>query len=304
MNTTQLECFIHLARTLNYVRTAEQLNMTQPAVSKQIKSLENELGARLFERTTRSVSLTQVGQQFLSDATTMLDTFYRSKEKISKYDFNSKYLLRIGYSDPHCINTISNIMKKITNIYPNLTPMLVYDQTDANLSKLALGQLDLVIGMKDAQFHDDSISFSVLHEDAFVCVITKDHPLLNEITPDKEGNYRITSDVLYNHRQIISIPPYLMRSYFSRGHKIVPVNDSLNNTICINANEAYGLVLSGLGYSLIPEHLIMPHSGLIFIDWVDSPHSQFGIYSRKHIHKNSNSVIMQFIKESKNEYNI
>ena len=65
MNTQQLECFTTLAKTLNYAKTAEQLSMSQPAVSRQIQSLETELGAQLFNRTTRSVSLTQVGFQFL-----------------------------------------------------------------------------------------------------------------------------------------------------------------------------------------------------------------------------------------------
>ncbi len=80
MNTTQLECFVSLANTLNYVKTADQLGLTQPAVSKQIKSLENELGTRLFDRTTRFVSLTQVGQQFLPEASNILNTYYHSKE--------------------------------------------------------------------------------------------------------------------------------------------------------------------------------------------------------------------------------
>lgn len=72
MNTTQLECFTTLANTLNYMRAAEELNMTQPAVSRQIQSLEQELGTQLFHRTTRTVSLTQVGAQFLPEAQSML----------------------------------------------------------------------------------------------------------------------------------------------------------------------------------------------------------------------------------------
>ena len=47
MNTAQLECFVSLAGTLNFVRTAEEIGLTQPAVSKQIKALEDELGVRL-----------------------------------------------------------------------------------------------------------------------------------------------------------------------------------------------------------------------------------------------------------------
>lgn len=64
MNTQQLECFVTLAKNLNYAKTTEDLCLSQPAVSRQIQSLEAELNTKLFNRTTRSVSLTQVGFQF------------------------------------------------------------------------------------------------------------------------------------------------------------------------------------------------------------------------------------------------
>ena len=83
MTTSQLECFISLAGTLNYMKTAEQLGLTQPAVSKQIQTLETELNCKLFNRTTRSVTLTKAGSAFLADANTIIDTFYHSKERIT-----------------------------------------------------------------------------------------------------------------------------------------------------------------------------------------------------------------------------
>ena len=61
MNTTQLECFLAVANCLNFSRAAEQLRLTQPAVSHQISTLEDELGVKLFKRTSKSVRLTQEG---------------------------------------------------------------------------------------------------------------------------------------------------------------------------------------------------------------------------------------------------
>lgn len=60
MNTTQLECFMTVANFLNFSRAAEVLRITQPAVSHQINALENELGVKLFHRTSKSVRLTQL----------------------------------------------------------------------------------------------------------------------------------------------------------------------------------------------------------------------------------------------------
>ena len=68
MNTTQLECFLAVAEHLNFSRASEELKMTQPAVSHQIRTLEEELGVKLFMRTSKNVSLTSEGIRFLPDA--------------------------------------------------------------------------------------------------------------------------------------------------------------------------------------------------------------------------------------------
>ena len=65
MNTFQLTCFLKVSQTLNFARAAEELNITQPAVTHQIHSLESELGTRLFRRNTRMVELTTDGFLFL-----------------------------------------------------------------------------------------------------------------------------------------------------------------------------------------------------------------------------------------------
>ncbi|MBP3883537.1 MAG: LysR family transcriptional regulator, partial [Olsenella sp.] len=72
MNTSQLECFVQVALNLNFRRAAEELHLSQPTVSKQIASLEAELGAPLFVRTTREVLLTSLGEAFFKDAQEIL----------------------------------------------------------------------------------------------------------------------------------------------------------------------------------------------------------------------------------------
>ena len=74
MNTTQLECFVTVAECLNFSKAAVSLKMTQPAVSHQIRSLEEELEVKLFRRTSKNVSLTQEGLLFLADAHLILKT--------------------------------------------------------------------------------------------------------------------------------------------------------------------------------------------------------------------------------------
>ena len=82
MNTTQLECFLAVADNLNFSRAAEQLRLTQPAVSHQINSLEDELGVKLFNRTSKSVRLTQAGYLYTQYAGEILRLFNVSKGRI------------------------------------------------------------------------------------------------------------------------------------------------------------------------------------------------------------------------------
>lgn len=84
MNTTQLECFMAVADCLNFSKAAEHLRLTQPAVSHQIKSLEDELEVELFSRSSKSVRLTQEGHMFLQYAGDILKLTGISKAQVKQ----------------------------------------------------------------------------------------------------------------------------------------------------------------------------------------------------------------------------
>ena len=300
MNTSQLECFISLANTLNYMKTSEQLGLTQPAVTKQIQSLEAELCCKLFNRTTRSVTLTKAGAAFLADASVIIETVYHSKERLSNFQERELHSLKIGYMDPHTINLISRILKQLLQSNSNVLPTFTEDQTDANLSRLINNQLDLIIGMKDAKFNDSSIQFTLLREEELLCVMPKEHPLAKDLMKHKKET--VTTNDLWSYRQIISVPPYLLINFFSRGRYIVPVNDDMDNAICSNANEAYGLLLAGFGYAFLPGYEIIKHPDLITFKWSESPHALLGIYSKVSAAKDKKSLEYAFINLAKGIY--
>lgn len=300
MTTSQLECFISLAGTLNYMKTAEQLGLTQPAVSKQIQSLETELNCKLFNRTTRSVTLTKAGTSFLADANTIIDTFYHSKERISNYQERELHSLKIGYMDPHTIYLISRILKPLFITKPNLIPEFTQDQTDANLSRLANSQLDLIIGIKDAKYKDSSIHFTKLYDEELYCVTHKESKLAKELK--KHNKKTVTTNDLWQYRQIISVPPYLIRNLFSKRRYIVPVNENVDNAICTTANEAYGLLLANFGYALLAGYEILEHKDLVTFKWEESPRAPFGIYSKSSALKDKSSIEYAFIQNAKDIY--
>ena len=78
----------------------------------------------------------------------------------------------------------------------------------------------------------------------------------------------------------------------------------MDNAICSNANEAYGLLLAGFGYAFLPGFEIMDHPDLITFKWAESPHAPFGIYSKASAAKDKKSMEYAFIQFAKAIYTL
>ena len=96
MNVFQMECFLAVAENLNFARAAEQLHVTQPAVTQQIHALERELNVKLFTRTTRTVKLTEQGRTFINDAQQMVAISERAKKRFETFSDDEIQLLSLG----------------------------------------------------------------------------------------------------------------------------------------------------------------------------------------------------------------
>ncbi|MDF2788377.1 MAG: LysR family transcriptional regulator, partial [Neobacillus sp.] len=122
MNDTQINYFIELGKTLNFTKTAQNLYVSQPAVSKQILSLEKEFGVQLFERTNKDVYLTPEGKVFYDF---FLDTsirFQRTVKEVSKLSTTNKKNITVGLLEAWDISKhLQNITKSISSQYPNIS---------------------------------------------------------------------------------------------------------------------------------------------------------------------------------------
>ena len=101
MNTMQLECFLAVAEHLNFSKAAQSVALTQPAVSHQIRALEEELGTALFTRTRKSVALTRAGLQFLGDASSILRIASTARARLSEPEAQSILFFGLGCHNYH-----------------------------------------------------------------------------------------------------------------------------------------------------------------------------------------------------------
>lgn len=121
MNDRQLECFIQVARSGSFRAAAQQLFVSQPAVTQQIKSLERLLGATLFERNTTHVSLTEEGRAFLDRAVPLLEQL-RETEAM----FKSERHIVLNYFFSHGIDQVAHLFLAR---HPGATLQLVRTKT-------------------------------------------------------------------------------------------------------------------------------------------------------------------------------
>ena len=96
MEINKLRAFVDLAQTLSFSKTAENLYTSQSAISKQIKSLERELGRSLFRRTNKNVEISAFGKEILADATAVVELNKRMVNKARNFDVEKSNQITLG----------------------------------------------------------------------------------------------------------------------------------------------------------------------------------------------------------------
>ena len=143
MELRHLRYFLAVAEELSFRKAAERLRLAQPPLSAQIKSLESELGVRLFERTTRSVKLTQVGRVFLTDARLVLAAASRAEDRARKAEEGLVGTLRIGMIAPSANAWLARILGDFQQRFPGVQ-LSVFDLVSTEqLRRLHQDQLDV-----------------------------------------------------------------------------------------------------------------------------------------------------------------
>ncbi|MCI7809030.1 LysR family transcriptional regulator [bacterium] len=145
MTTTQLRYFVAAARLQSFTKAAEQFYISQTAMTQQIRALEETVGAALFDRSTRPVSLTPAGAAFLLDARAILERMDVSLEHIKEASTGLKGTLRIGYVRGYERSNLSNILRSFHKKYPNILLSLYRNSTDALAVALCNQDLDIIV---------------------------------------------------------------------------------------------------------------------------------------------------------------
>lgn len=186
MNTRQLQYAILLSQTLNFSQAAEQLGISQPSLSKQILSLERELGVKLFDREHSPLKLTPAGEYFIPRAQEMLYQETQLYKAMAQYESGEQGRLIIGVTPFRSLYLMPELVKKIKNRFPGVQVVL-HESGSTQLKKEATeGSYDFAI--VNLPLDDALLDVTPLAPDTLVLAVP--NVLLDRLPQDrKEINF-------------------------------------------------------------------------------------------------------------------
>jgi len=171
-----LRYFVAVAEELHFGRAAARLNISQPPLSQQIQILEQQMGARLFARTNRSVSMTAAGKQFLADARQILMQVEEAAARAARLHHGETGELRIGFtSSAPFIQAVSDTLSRFRRQYPDVHLQTRESNTREQIAPLNEGALDLGL-MRKTQL-PDMLDWQVILREPLLAMVPRDHRL-------------------------------------------------------------------------------------------------------------------------------
>ena len=270
MTLQQLRSFIALAETLNFSRAAEQLNMTQPPLSRQILALEDSVGTPLFWRHSRSVALTPAGVQFQRDISRLLTDLERAGASARAAAQGEQGELRIAFTMYAAWNLLPELVSRFAEHYPDvrlrLEETLPRDLQQALLS----GAVDAGLGFPLPVRH--SLGYQSLYEDKLCAVLPANHRLAGKRKVDVA---ELAEDpfICFPGSTAPALHEAVMQCCHSAGFQPeIRVETHLQQTIV-------NLVASGLGVALVPASMArMQLDGSVFIALRQPSRIEQGLY--------------------------
>jgi DNA-binding transcriptional LysR family regulator len=245
MDTINLNTFIHAAETESFSITAERLYLSQPAVSKRIAALEEELGAKLFDRIARHVSLTEAGRALLPRAQAILRDIEDSRRLISNLNGRIAGRLSIGTSHHIGLHRLPPVLKQFTRQFPEVALDLQFMDSEAACRAVQTGTVELGIVTLPLETPDDLHS-ELIWRDPLDVVVHPEHPLANQHPSFAQ---------LAAYPAVLPSAGTYTRELLERG--LSKKGKKLNANMTTNYLETIKMMVSvGLGWSVLPRAML------------------------------------------------
>ncbi len=246
MDEAQLKAFITVNRCSSFSDAADQLHLTQPAVSKRIAALESQLGCRLFDRIGHRTLLTEAGRQLLPLAEQMLAEFNDLRNRVDHLHAAVSGKLNLGTSHHIGLHRLPPILRHFTQTYPDVELALYFVDSEDGCRGVESAELEMAIVTLPPQ-PAATLQVSILWQDPLSVVVGRAHPLAS--------HDRISIDDLLQHDAIMpgsnTFTRTLLEQQLGLGERRLRV--------CLETNylETNKMMTSiGLGWTVLPESMV------------------------------------------------
>ncbi len=245
MELKQLRYFATLAHELSFTRAAQKLHVSQPPLSFQIANLESELGARLFNRTSRSVELSEAGQALLPHALAVLERIDEARHDVRRVASGLEGRVKVGLAGSHFLGPFPHFIKQYRAHRPGVEVILEEMKPADQLQALRDGRIDLRISRTPVA--DGQLDSHLLWREPVVAALPRQHRLA--------GRKRIRlvdlrqEDFVFLRLDSSAFAQRLFDACVQAGYTPRMVQQVVEIPAAIN------LVAAGLGVALVPASL-------------------------------------------------
>lgn len=248
MELRHLRYFIAAAEEENVSRAALKLRVSQPGISRQIRDLEDEIGFQLFERSAKSLKLTEAGKVFLAEAKTVLQRADNAVKKAKAVAENASGELHVGYAPSLTVKILPQALRAFQNQFPKVRVSLHDLSTEEMLAGLREGELHVALTVQPQKKSRD-LDFKLLARYSMFIAVAPKHPFakLKSVTLAQLAKEPLIGynrvDYPDHHEQIGKIFAPINHS-----PRVAEEHDGITSIIAA--------VETGRGYAFVPEPTI------------------------------------------------
>lgn len=246
MDTASFDAFLAVAETGSFSRAAEQLHLTQPAISKRIATLEQQLNVRLFDRVGKTVRLTEAGHALKPRAELILHALNDTRRALGNLSSTIRGRLSIATSHHIGLHRLPPILRRFTKAYPGVVLDIEFLDSEVAYEKVLHGEIELAV-ITLAPIVASPLVATRIWDDELDFVVAPDHPLseLSQVSLQKLAAYPAVfpGSHTFTHK--------IVNQLFEQ-HGVVP-----QVSMSTNYMETIKMMVSiGLAWSVLPRTML------------------------------------------------
>jgi DNA-binding transcriptional LysR family regulator len=253
MQLHQLEYFVAVARTRHFTHAASAVHVAQPSLSKQIRSLERELGAPLFNRARGNITLTAAGDTLLPLATRILADVENARVQVRELVGLARGQLRLGATPTLSTVLLPAALRRFCGTYPGID-IFVEERGSRDLVRLlAQGQLDLALVVLPLHTRDPALTTAALFNEPLIVAAPADGSLV------RAKAFRV--------RDLARHPLVMLRDGYDTRELVLAAmrREHVEPQVAIEGGELHAVlsfVEAGLGIAVVPSMVVEGRPGL------------------------------------------